>query len=64
MDFSVNDLRGLSTVFCMLAFGAVVFWAYGPSRKQYFDQAAALPFEDEPGSEESPCVKEDGKVSE
>jgi cytochrome c oxidase cbb3-type subunit 4 len=47
MDFSIDDLRGVSTIFCMVAFAAIVFWAYGPSRKQYFDKAAALPFEDE-----------------
>ena len=51
MDFSINDLRGLSTIFCMVAFAAVVFWAYGPSRKQYFDKAAALPFDDEDDAE-------------
>ncbi len=43
----IEDLRGLSTVFCLLAFAAVVFWAYGPSRKDYFDKAADLPFVDD-----------------
>ena len=43
----LGDLRGVATVFCMLAFAAVVFWAYGPSRKKYFDDAADLPFADE-----------------
>ena len=43
----IEDLRGLSTVFCMAAFFAVVYWAYGPSRKAYFDKAADLPFADE-----------------
>ena len=47
MDFSIGDLRGLATIFCLVAFAAVLFWAYGPSRKQYFDKAAALPFDDE-----------------
>ena len=40
----INDLRGLATVFCMLGFAAVVYWAYEPSRKAYFDKAAELPF--------------------
>ena len=40
----MNDLRGLATVLCMLAFAGIVFWAYGPSRKNYFDEAAKLPF--------------------
>ena len=43
----MGDLRGLSTIFCMLAFAAVVYWAFGPSRKGYFDQAAELPFADD-----------------
>lgn len=49
----INDIRGLATVFCMLGFAAVVYWAYGPSRKAYFEQAAQLPFleEDENGAE-------------
>ena len=51
MDFSIDDLLGVSTIFCMVAFAAIVFWAYGPSRKQYFDKAAALPFEDETDTE-------------
>jgi cytochrome c oxidase cbb3-type subunit IV len=42
----IEDLRGLATVLCMLAFAAIVYWAYGPSRKDYFETAAKLPFED------------------
>ena len=42
----IDNLRGLGTIFCMLAFTAVVYWAYGPSRKDYFDTAGNLPFED------------------
>ena len=48
MDMS--DLRGLSTILCMAAFFAVVYWAYAPSRKQYFEDAAALPFADDEDS--------------
>ena len=43
----IEDLRGLSTILCMLAFAAVVYWAYGPSRKKYFEEAAELPFADD-----------------
>ena len=44
----MEDLRGLATVLCMAAFLAVVYWAYGPSRKEQFDEAADIPFaEDE-----------------
>lgn len=42
----IDDLRGIATVLCMLAFGAIVYWAYAPSRKGYFEAAAMLPFED------------------
>ena len=43
----MGDLRGLATILCMVGFAAIVWWAYGPSRKDYFDQAAQLPFADE-----------------
>lgn len=43
----VTDLRGLATILCMVAFAGVVWWAYGPSRKQYFEEAAGLPFEED-----------------
>lgn len=43
----INDLRSLATVLCMIGFLSVVAWAYWPSRKSYFDEAARLPFVDE-----------------
>lgn len=43
----INDLRGLSTIFAMVAFIAVCVWAYSSKRKQRFDEAANLPFADE-----------------
>lgn len=43
----INDLRGLSTVFAMVAFISVCVWAYSGKRKQKFDDAANLPFADE-----------------
>jgi cytochrome c oxidase cbb3-type subunit 4 len=49
----IGDLRGISTIFCMVAFAAVVYWAYGPSRKDYFEEAGNLPFSYEESSEES-----------
>ncbi len=48
----IGDLRGLSTIFCMIAFASVVYWAYGPSRKDYFEQASMLPFSDDSSEEE------------
>jgi cytochrome c oxidase cbb3-type subunit 4 len=43
----INDFRTLSTVLVFLAILGVAWWAYGPSRKQYFDDAAQLPFQDD-----------------
>ncbi|WP_062260183.1 CcoQ/FixQ family Cbb3-type cytochrome c oxidase assembly chaperone [Endozoicomonas arenosclerae] len=43
----INDLRGLSTVFAMIAFLAVFFWAYSGRKKRDFDEAASLPFTDD-----------------
>lgn len=40
----INDLRGIATIFCMIGFFAVVYWAYGPSRKADFEEAGLLPF--------------------
>ena len=43
----INTLRGLATVFTMLAFIGVCLWVYGAKRKEDFDSAANLPFADE-----------------
>lgn len=43
----INDFRTLATVLVFLSFISIVWWAYGPSRKSYFDQAAQLPFTDD-----------------
>jgi cytochrome c oxidase cbb3-type subunit 4 len=43
----INDLRGLSTLFLLLAFVGLVVWAYGRKQKASFDEAANLPFADE-----------------
>jgi len=41
----------------MIAFLGVCWWAYGPKRKHQFDEAAQLPFADEP--EEFVAAKSD-----
>jgi cytochrome c oxidase cbb3-type subunit IV len=46
----INDLRSLGTVFVALAFIGVCWWAFSPKRKKRFDEAANLPFADEPQS--------------
>ena len=43
----INDLRGISTLFLMVTFIGVCFWAYSSKRKQVFEDAANLPFADE-----------------
>lgn len=43
----INDLRGISTAFLLLAFIGLVFWAFSKRRKKEFDEAANLPFADE-----------------
>jgi len=43
----INDLRGLSTAFLLIAFVGLCVWAYSKKRKRSFDEAANLPFADE-----------------
>ena len=43
----INDLRGLSTLFLMISFIGLCFWAYSSKRKKKFDEAANIPFADE-----------------
>jgi cytochrome c oxidase cbb3-type subunit 4 len=42
----INDLRGISTLFLMISFIGLCFWAYSSKRKKTFDEAADLPFAD------------------
>jgi cbb3-type cytochrome oxidase subunit 3 len=41
----MNLLREAITVLTMGAFGAVVWWAYAPSRKDVHQEHALLPFD-------------------
>ena len=43
----IDTLRGLGTVFAMIAFLGICVWAYSSKRKKRFDEAANLPFDDE-----------------
>ena len=43
----INDWRGLSTLFLMIAFVGLCIWAYSKNRKSAFDEAANIPFADE-----------------
>jgi cytochrome c oxidase cbb3-type subunit 4 len=48
----IFDARNIVTVLSLLSFLGIVFWAYSASRKPAFEEAARLPFADEPGSRE------------
>ena len=43
----LNSLRGLATVFCLIAFSGVVMWTCNSRKQQDFHEAAQLPFADE-----------------
>ena len=44
----INLLRSLVTLAAFAAFVGIVWWAYGPARKERFERDAQLPFiEDE-----------------
>ena len=43
----INVLRSLVTVAAFVAFIGILVWAYRPSRKVQFDDAAQLPFRSE-----------------
>lgn len=42
----INDVRGLGSIFAIIAFSGVIWWAYGTSRKQRFEDDAHIPFEE------------------
>jgi cytochrome c oxidase cbb3-type subunit 4 len=46
------DLQALATVLTTVAFLIVVIWAYSGKNKKRFEEAANLPFADEPTKEE------------
>ncbi len=43
----LNTLKGLSTVFVMITFFGICWWAFSPSRRKQFNEAANLPFADD-----------------
>jgi cytochrome c oxidase cbb3-type subunit 4 len=54
METTVIDMglvRGVATVFALLAFLAVVAWAYGKRSQEAFRSAAQLPLEEDDASE-------------
>lgn len=43
----LNILRSVVTVIAFVLFVGILIWAYLPSRKSQFDEAAELPFRSE-----------------
>lgn len=51
-------LRGISTLFVLLAFIGITLWAYSSYKKKDFDEAAQLPFADEEPKKQDAAVNE------
>ncbi|HQR03457.1 MAG: cbb3-type cytochrome c oxidase subunit 3 [Proteobacteria bacterium] len=43
----INELRSVITLVTFLVFVGIVFWAYSSRRKDEFDAAAMLPWDDD-----------------
>ena len=43
----INDVRGLGTVFALIAFLGIIAWAYSSSRKQRFKDDGDMIFKDD-----------------
>lgn len=59
----INTLRGIATIFAMVAFIGIVIWAYSSYKKKDFDEAAQLPFADEENNDETTREKQDSRSS-
>ncbi len=55
----ITDFRSLATVLCAVGFTAVVWWAYGSSRKQRFEEDALLPFIEDDAEAGAPSQREE-----
>lgn len=47
MTMDLNLVRGVITALSLVCFIGIVVWAYRPTRKQRFEEAANLPFADD-----------------
>ena len=55
----INIIRGISTLFVLLAFIGITVWAYSPKRKQEFNEEAAnLPFDDSNTPHSQPRIED------
>ena len=48
---SLTLIQSIWTIVVMVTFLGIVAWAYSSKRKSSFDEAARLPFDDEPASD-------------
>lgn len=54
LDFiDIGMVRGIGTALVLIAFTCVTLWAYSGKRAKAFDDAANLPFADEPKKQAS-----------
>jgi cytochrome c oxidase cbb3-type subunit 4 len=51
--FDIGMIRGLGTVVVLVAFIGLVLWAYSGRRATAFQEAALLPFKDQPSDRAS-----------
>ena len=60
----IGTLRGLGTLLVLIAFVSVTLWAYSGRNKARFDEAANLPFADEPAAKTREEEQASGSKSE
>ena len=48
---SFTMIQSIWSIVILVTFLGIVFWAFSSKRKSAFEEAARLPFEDEPSSE-------------
>ena len=53
MAIELIDLRSLVTLVSFITFIGIIWWSYSGRRKSSFDEAANLPFADEPADHRS-----------
>ena len=53
MALELIDARSLVTLASFISFIGIVWWAYGARPKSSFDEAANLPFADDPSDSDS-----------
>ena len=55
---SITFFQSIWTIVVMVTFLGIVVWAYSGRRKADFDEAARLPFEDEPSNDNNKTSSE------